>query len=125
MVKSLISVIITFLIFLGGAIYEQTYVKTAFNRLTEEFNAAYEKLETEDATENDLLSAQEVWLKEKKKLHAFIPHNEIKELDLWISEAVYYTKTEDYDEAKGKVSVTIELLEQIPKTFAVSIENLF
>ena len=125
MVKSCLSIIITFLVFIGGAIYEQTYIRKAFDVLNEEFFAVYKKLSDETATEEDLSKAQNKWLEEKYKLHAFIPHNEIKELDLWIAEAVYYAKEKDYDEAKGKVSVTLEHLEQIPKTFALSFENLF
>ena len=125
MVKSFITVIVTFLILVGGAVYEQIYINKAFDGLKEEFTEIHRKIDDETIKEEDILSAQELWIKEKRKLHAFIPHNEIKELDLWIAEAVYYVDIEDYEEAQGKVSVAIELLEQIPRTFEVTFENVF
>ena len=54
----------------------------------------------------------------------FIPHNEIKEVDLWLSEAVTLIKNKDYKEALYKIDVTINLIEQISKTFSFSIENI-
>ena len=125
MVKSFITVIVTFLILVGGAVYEQIYIGKAFSGLKEEFTEIYEKIDDESITNEEILSAQEKWIEEKHKLHAFIPHNEIKELDLWIAEAVYYVEVQNYEEAQGKVSVAIELLEQIPRTFAVTFENVF
>ncbi len=125
MVKSIISILAAFLILAGGAVYEQVCASKVFNGLRREFIVIYENLDNETASGEDLLNAQKSWIKEKRKLHAFIPHNEIKELDLWIAEAVYYADKKDYEEAKGKVSVAIELLEQIPRTFAVSVENIF
>ncbi len=125
MVKSFISVIISMGILIGGAIYEQIYLNNTFDELHEKFSVLDEKITENAADYDDVLSLQSLWIDKKQQLHVFIPHNEIKEVDLWVAEAVYYAKINDFKETKAKLSVTIELIEQIPKTFAVKFENVF
>ena len=68
----------------------------------------------------------EKYLTEKKKaLHVFIPHNEIKEVDLWLSESATLVRDKEWQDAISKIEVLKELTEQIPKTFRLSWENLF
>ncbi len=125
MVKSFITVLVSFAILIGGAIYEQIYLKNTFNELHDSFSAINEKIIDENATADDILGLQSLWIEKKEKLHAFIPHNDIKEVDLWVAEAVYYAKDKDFTEARAKISVVIELFEQIPKTFLIKFENIF
>ena len=84
-----------------------------------------DKLENQTAVKDDVLSMQKLWIKKKQKLHIFIPHTEIKEIDLWISECVTYTQYKKYEDALAKCEVVKELCEQIPKSFEVKIQNLF
>ena len=60
----------------------------------------------------------------KKTLHVLIPHNEIKEIDLWLSECCGLLETKTFDDALTKLTVVSELIEQIPKTFSFRIENI-
>jgi hypothetical protein len=57
-------------------------------------------------------------------LHVFIPHTEIKEVDLWLSESVTLVQNKKWEDALSKVEVLRELAEQIPKTFTLKIENV-
>ena len=68
---------------------------------------------------------QDLWIKNKKTLHVFISHNDIKELDMWISESLNYVKQKNYGEALDKIEVAIELTEQIPKGYLIRFENVF
>ena len=124
MVKSAISMIFVFFVLLSFGIYEKVFITENFNELNCVFTALYEKIEEESANGEDVVSTQKNWLNKKKYLHAFIPHTEIKEIDLWLSEAITFVDKKDYKEALSKLEVLIELTEQIPKTFAVSFENI-
>ena len=67
---------------------------------------------------------QKNWLEKKKALHIFIPHNDIKEVDLWLAESATLVRDEKWDDAISKIEVLKELSEQIPKTFTLSWENI-
>lgn len=125
MVKSVISVIVATALIAFGAVYENLALKNTFGQMilcTDELTL---KLEDETCTVDDILSLQTLWIRKKEGLHVYIPHAEIKELDLWIAECVSYVKFKKYDEAISKLTVVKELCEQIPKTFSIRFENLF
>ena len=124
MVKSIISVIVASLILLLASLYEQNYINTTFNELKDSFVIIYNKIESDTAVKDDILSAQKLWISKKEKLHIFISHNEIKEVDLWIAETVTLVENGKKEDAISKIDVVIELMEQIPKSFSFKIENL-
>ncbi len=123
--KTILSVIIAAMIFFGGAIAEQIILSDAFGKLGTELNAAYVRLKEETATAEEMEKLQNCWIEQKKRLHSFISHNDIKEFDLWISEALAYVKLGNYEEATEKIEVTIELTEQVPKGYKIFPENIF
>lgn len=125
MLKTIISTIIVAAILVCGAIYETNFTKKQFANFSEVIETLYEKVNDETAIEDDVYAVQQNWLKKKKYLHVFIPHNEIKEIDLWLAESVKLVREQKWEDALSKIEVLRELSEQIPKTFAVSIENVF
>lgn len=124
MVKSLISIIIALLITISLSILEQTYVNKSFKEFKEIMVIVYEKVESDTATKDDVLSAQKYWIAKKEKLHVFIPHNDIKEIDLWLAESTTLVENNKKEDALSKIDVVIELIEQIPKIYSFRIENL-
>ena len=124
MVKDLISIIVSAAFLTGIAIAEDATIKKSFGEFSTYAQVLYLKEQDESATVDDALILQKNWLKFKSKLHVYIPHNEIKEMDLWVSECVGYTKSKNFKEAKSKLEVIIELTQQIPKTFKFDIENI-
>ena len=124
MVKSIVYILVTAAIILTFSFLEQTTLKNNFDELSQEISIIKEKADDETLSVIDLTAFQNKWIKSKEVLHVYIPHNEIKELDLWISECLYYAKEKDFTEVKAKAEVITELFEQIPKTFSVKIENL-
>ena len=125
MVKSLFSMIIVALILVGGAIYENKFVTEQFSEFNQVLSVLYEKVDEHIATIDDVYAVQENWLEKKKSLHAFIPHNEIKEIDLWLSESTTLVRDEQWEDAISKIEVLKELAEQIPKTFQLTLGNIF
>lgn len=125
MVKSLITVLVSALILAGAAVYEQIYVNSAFQSLIEKAAVMQEKELSKTATETDARNVKEFWIKEKEKMHAFVSHNDIKELDMWLSEGVAFTKSGKYDEAFTKYVVIEDLCRSIPKGYLIRFENVF
>ena len=58
-------------------------------------------------------------------MHAFISHNDIKELDMWLSEGIAFTKSGKYEEAYTKYVVIADLCKSIPKGYLIRFENVF
>ena len=125
MVKSVITVIVSALILTGAAIYEQIYVNSAFDRLLEQALIMQEKETNKTATPADAENVRNCWIKEKEKMHAFISHNDIKELDMWLSAGIAFTKSGKYDEAYTKYVVIADLCKSIPKGYLIRFENVF
>ena len=125
MVKSVITVIVSALILAGAAIYEQIYFNSAFDRLFEQALIMQEKETNKTATPADAENVRNCWIKEKEKMHAFIPHNDIKELDMWLSEGIAFTKSGKYEEAYTKYVVIADLCKSIPKGYLIRFENVF
>ena len=125
MVKSVITVIVSALILAGAAIYEQIYVNSAFDRLFEQALIMQEKEINKTATPADAENVRNCWIKEKEKMHAFISHNDIKELDMWLSEGIAFTNSGKYEEAYTKYVVIADLCKSIPKGYLIRFENVF
>lgn len=125
MVKSVITVIVSALILAGAAIYEQIYIDSAFDRLLEQALIMQEKEINKTVTPADAENVRNCWIKEKEKMHAFISHNDIKELDMWLSEGIAFTKSGKYEEAYTKYVVIADLCKSIPKGYLIRFENVF
>ena len=124
MIKSIIYIAVTAAIIVTFSVLEQTTLRSSFKDLSAETAIIKTKAEEKTLTEKDVANLQKKWIKKKEVLHVYIPHNEIKEADLWISECLYYAKARDYKEAREKAEVIAELFEQIPKTFSLRTENI-
>lgn len=124
MVKSLISIVVATVILISGAAFEQKFVSTQFDDFKVTVDLIKIKAESNEATVDDLMNLRKNWLNKKKSLHVFIPHNEIKELELWLSEAVSFAEFDDQKELVDKLEVLSSLSSEIPKTFLISFENI-
>ena len=125
MVRSIISMICIAFIFFIGATFETNFVHRQFDEFHDVLEILYEKVDDEVATQDDVYAVQKNWLDKKRFLHAFIPHNEIKEVDLWLSESATLVRDKEWQDAISKIEVLKELAEQIPRTFMVSWDNIF
>ena len=124
MVKTIITIICSALIIAGSAMYESDFVSRQFDEFHSLLTVLYEKVDEEIATQDDVYAVQKNWIEKKHYLHIFIPHNEIKEVDLWLAEAVTLVRDKEWSDAISKIEVLKELSEQIPMTFRISLENI-
>ena len=124
MVKTIVSIICVAIILSVGAIYENDFVSRQFQEFNTVLCVLYEKVDDEVATQDDVYAVQKNWIEKKTYLHAYIPHNEIKEVDLWLAEAATLVRDKEWTDAISKVEVLIELSEQIPNTFRLKWENI-
>lgn len=124
MVKTIITIIVTTLLLIGGAIFETNFITKQFDEFHNVLEVLYDKVDEQTATQDDVYAVQENWLEKKKVLHVFIPHNDIKEMDLWLSESATLIRDEEWTDAISKIEVLKELSEQIPKTFVIALENI-
>ena len=124
MIKAFITALCALTIVIVGSCYEQAYLKNSFNEFKAATEKVYKKTEEHTAVKSDIIAVQNLWLEKKKKLHVFIPHNDIKEVDLWISESVTLIESEMWEDALSKLEVVIEMSEQIPKTYTLKLENI-
>lgn len=125
MVKSLLTAIISLALLIGAGIGEQAYLNKAFNDISSTLSVVYSKTEEKTVTQSDVEILQNKWHSYKRSLHVFLSHNDVKEFDLWIAETVSYVKQKNYGEALDKIEVAIELARQVPKGYAVRLENIF
>ena len=124
LVKTIISILVVCCILIVGAFYENTFVNKQFQDFNKVLTVLYDKIDENTATQDDVYAVQKNWLSKKKVLHIYIPHNEIKEIDLWLSESATLVRDKEWKDAISKIEVLIELSEQIPKTFVLSWENI-
>lgn len=124
MVKTFVSMILASLILLAGAVYENNFVKRQFLEFSAVLQTLYDKVDEQTATIDDVYATQNNWLEKKKVLHVFIPHNDVKEIDLWLSESATLVRDKKWEDAISKIEVLIELAQQLPKTFILSLQNI-
>ena len=124
MVKTIISILVVALLITVGALLETDLIQRQFNELDQVLETLYDKIENETAVIEDAYAVHKNWLDKKKYLHIFIPHSEIKEIDLWLSESVILIEDNEWTDALSKIEVLQELCEQIPHTFTIAWENI-
>ena len=125
MTKTIISCLIACTIFISCAVCENLYLKNTFSDFEKRLEIVDQKCSNETARLDDLNSLRIFWFKKKESLHVIIPHTEIKEIDLWISEAVRLAEQNKFAEVKQKIEVIRNICFQVPKTFSIKFENIF
>lgn len=124
MVKSTLSMVIVALLIAFACFWEGNYIKNSFKDFGDAIEITYQKVENQTASKDDVYALQKNWLSKKKCLHTVVPHTEIKEIDLWLSETVMLVDKKEWTDALSKLEVLKELAEQIPKTFSLLAENI-
>ena len=125
MLKTIVTTIIALVIFIFAAFCERIYVENTFNDLKNQIQILYTKTENDALSIDDVTALQSFWINSKQTLHSVIPHAEIKEIDLWLSEAVRLSGQKNSSEVLQKFEVLSELCEQIPNSFKLKFENIF
>jgi hypothetical protein len=124
MKKVLITIICSILLLVAGGIYEQVVVLKQFDEFKSSVAKCLDKANAKTLTVNDINELSTDWEDKRKYLHVFIPHTEIKEIGLWLSEATAFAEFGNMEETADKLQVIYDLSKQIPDNFRIKIENI-
>ena len=105
MVKSIIYTAAAIALCAALFIFTEHFVKTQFGEVERAASALYEKVESGDATEGDAQAVYGLWEQKKSRLHIFIPHNDIAQLDYYLGEAGGHIRNGENKEALAKLEV--------------------
>ena len=116
---------IILLLLIGGGIFEDISLDRSVKQCAEIVETVIQKTEDQTAKEEDVLSFSDIWDKTKSRLHTYIPHTEIREVDIWISEAKSFVATQDFELARAKLVVVKDKILSIPDSFQTTFGNVF
>ena len=125
MVKTIISILLSFAFILGLSIYEIYYVRDTFSNFHEILDSLYQKTESYTATYEDGTAVRSYWEHEKHTLHVWLPHTMLQEVDYHLDEAIGYLYNDDYANALAQLEVTRELSLEFPRSYSFSLQNIF
>ncbi len=125
MIRTIVSVALSFALIFGLSYYEIYYVREVFTCFHEILDSLYQKTESHIATYEDGTAVREYWEKEKQTLHIWLPHTMLQEVDYHLDEAIGYLYNDDYANALAQLEVSVELSEEIPRSYAFTLQNIF
>lgn len=124
MVRSLIYTVSAILLCLALFIGVEIYLNNQFDEFHSSLETLYSKVENKTANREDGYAVRKLWADKKKKLHVFIPHNDISYVDYWLSEACGLIYCGDYDLALANIEVLLEISKNLPGGYTLKIENI-
>lgn len=125
MIRTIVSVFITLILILGLSFFEVHYVNTVFGFFHETLEALYQKAESGTATYEDGTAVRTYWDKKRERLHVWLPHTALQEVDYQLNEAIGYLYVKDYQNAVPKIEVLLTLAKTIPDSYSLGVENIF
>ena len=125
MVKTIISILLSFAFILGLSIYEIYYVRDTFSQFHKILDSLYQKTESYTATYEDGTAVRSYWEHEKHTLHVWLPHTMLQEVDYHLDEAIGYLYNDDYANALAQLEVARELSLEFPRSYSFSLQNIF
>ena len=125
MIRTIVSIFITFVIIAALSAYEMWYVHNTFDYFHELLQGLYTKTQLQTVTDEDGNAIRAYWKEEKKKLHVWIPHTALQEIDFQMNEAIGFIYQDNYEDALPKIKVLIGLSEDIPRSYTLNFGNIF
>ncbi len=125
MIRTIVSIVIALGIIFGLSFYEIYYVQSTFESFHKILDSLYQKTESHIATYEDGTSVRAFWEREKRTLHVWLPHTMLQEVDYHLDEAIGYLYNDDYSNALAQLEVSIELSMEIPRSYALTLQNIF
>ncbi len=125
MIKTIISIVLSFALIFGLSFYEIWYVQNTFSCFYEILNTLYQKTESHVATYEDGTAVRYYWEDKKRGLHVWLPHTMLQEVDYHLDEAIGYLYNDDYSNALAQLEVAVELSLEIPRSYSLILQNVF
>ncbi len=125
MIRTIVSIAISFALICGLTFYEIGYVRRVFGDFYHILNTLYQKTESHAATYEDGTSVRYYWEDKKRTLHIWLPHTMLQEVDYHLDEAIGYLYNDDFSNALAQLEVAIELSTEIPRSYGLTLPNIF
>ncbi len=125
MIRTIVSVILSFAFIFGLSFYEIYYVESTFSHFHSILEALHQKTEDKVATYEDGTAVRSYWEDKKYKLHIWLPHTALQEIEYRLDEAVGYLYLDDYKNALPQIKVLLCVSENIPQSYSVNLGNIF
>ena len=125
MTKTIVTIVASILVLAVCSYGEYREVHDTFDTFYSYLEQTEIKLKDNNVSVEDTKALRNFWLEKKKSLHVWVPHADIKEIDLWLGETVAFTENGKLDEAITKIVVLKGLAKQIPETDLIRLENIF
>lgn len=125
MIRTIVSIFLSLGVIIGLSVYEIHYVHTTFTQFHEILDSLYQKTESHTATYEDGTSVRFYWEEQKRTLHIWLPHTMLQEVDYHLDEAIGYLYNDDYANALAQLEVAAELSDEIPRSYALTLPNIF
>ncbi len=125
MIRTIISILLSFALIFGLTFYEIDYVQKRFSCFHAILDTLYQKTESHTATYEDGTAVRFYWEEQKESLHIWLPHTMLQEVDYHLDEAIGYLYNDDYSNALAQLEVARELSAEIPKSYALIPQNIF
>lgn len=125
MVKSIIYTLTAIALCATLFVFTEYYLSSQFGIVYDAANALYDKIEGGEATAADAEALRMLWEDKKSKLHIFIPHSDIAQIDLYLAQADGHIREGDMGLALAKTEVIKRLAQSLPCSYSVKLENVF
>ena len=125
MIRTIASIVITLLLLLAFSWYELYYVDRVFDHFNEILFSLRQKTETGTVRYEDGTAVKAYWDKQRHRLHIWLPHSSLLEVDYQMNEALGFLYLKNYEDALPKIDVLIGLSETIPNAYSLTPGNIF
>ncbi len=125
MIRTLISILVTFGILFGLSTYEIIYVDKVFTHFHKILESLHQKTEDNVVTYEDGKAVKAYWEEKKHVLHVWLPHTALQEVDYQLNEAVGYLYIADYQNAIPKLEILMTIADTIPESYRIGLGNIF
>ncbi|MBS1416345.1 MAG: DUF4363 family protein [Christensenellales bacterium] len=107
--KNILIPILVLLFLVGAGIAEALIVNNIFDEFVAETDKLIELAKKEELTPEQFDRYDKMWYDVREKCEFFLPHNDVYELNLRVSETKGYVETEDFDSCLVQLEVVRRL----------------
>lgn len=125
MVKSTFVLLGVLALILVSGYLEGLYVKSKFGYFEENLAKIIEKTDQKQDDSENLRQLLEWWKGEKLIMHAFVPHNEIKDIDGMMVKAGQFINEGFFVLASAELKKLHDMVKALPENYSFSFGNIF
>lgn len=123
--KSTIILLSALALILVSSYLEGLYLKASFGYFEENLTQIIEKTDMEENDGENLEKLLDWWKGEKKIMHAFVPHNEIKDIDGMMVKSQEYIRKGFFTHASAELKRLLDTVKALPENYSFSFGNIF